>query len=361
MSTYCTSGGTYFDPEEMDICEDPSRLDSEKSCAGCGLSPDQMISYWTANNCQRTYSNVLFSSDETQQFQYNPQRLERVQTNVNATMSNYFSKYSLTDPSAGNPFQQTILNMCRDGTNLPGVCDNYLCNRLCGNYTYDQISNNPYLANWCGCYVPPPEQEVSVIDANLGTAVVTSCDSSQPASAVGNTPCYPLCHRIQTTQLYEASTGCQYSCNNTVCVIDDVSLNVAGGNVGGVNFTQMCPGCSPNQACECIISSSDLPEAFEEMGIDATFTQYCSPGVCYELDDAGRLNPIPCDNFYVGSGQTAFSTALPWIFFGLVIFIVLVIILAFAATRERRTIEKVPTTFSEPSTSGEKKYSWEVT
>lgn len=340
----CTSGSYLGD----NIGNDPNRTQEEKNCAGAGITADQMIAFWNTNDCNRIFGNILNELPNGARG-YNPDRLDRVSQDINSAFTTYLSEYSITSPSRPgfNPFQQVLLKQCQDGLNLPGVCDNYLCNEFCPQLTYSDINNNPIYANWCGCYTSPPPNENVIIDDNLVNPVVTNCQRLIPVSGAGNVPCYPLCHRASTVSLYRPEDGCKFQCNNTVCVIDDVVINVDESSIGGgVNITQVCPSCGPGQLCVCIVSGNNLEESFEALGIESTFNQYCgSNSVCYTTDDTGALTPVSCQNFTRDTPSTE-SPTIPWLFAGIVLVVVIIIIVILFATggyRKSAASEKATT------------------
>lgn len=319
-------------------------------CSGEGqVLNDDYFNCWREVNCPSVFENAIFSTPYDIR-EYNIDGLRNAQESANTLLTNYFNSYKLTYPNIPgyNPFQVDLYNLCTDFTNTPGVCQTYLSSieSVCGKATYDQMSNDFNLVNWCSCFIMPDEQTKPYYDSPEG-AVITSC-SPTPMNGIkdlGNIPCYPLCHQVGSIQLYNPETGCRYECNSDVCIISDVTINQtdATGNTGTVNFTQSCPGCTTNNECVCIISGSDLSSSMAELGINSTFNQYCGyNAVCYVIDDTGNLQPVECGDYLTGTLVPALRVAVPWIFIGILIFIIIIVVAVFFAARNRTEIQKKP-------------------
>jgi len=298
------------------VCSDPKRSQVEKGCAGCNLSGSALVQYWAQNNCVDVFSDILFTGPDGER-EYNQNNLARVQENVNHLFETYRETNKITNvgQSGYSFFQESLRAMCQNTAQTPGVCSNYLCNRLCPQYTYDDMGNQLAIADWCGCFIDPPSDELSVYqDAGV--------------------QCYPLCHRASTIQQYNSTNGRPLTCSGQVCVIDDVSFNLEQSTIGEVNFNVMCPGCpvtsnpdNPDETnlCKCIISSQDLPEVLAEEGINANFSNYCGPNsACYVLQTDGTLDQVECDQFTTEPPPEQF----PWTLFWFLIVIIVVGILA---------------------------------
>lgn len=324
---------------------------TEKRCSGFAtneyISDDadtlmtvgELTSFWNANfqTCLEMYTAVLYSNiDGT--YAYNPDNLPRLQNDfyilLNLAFGDNLENFNYT---ANTDLQRNLLNACEQ---IPGACDAYLSKHMCGKFTYNQLMENPSAVNWCGCYIPPDNS------ATLTSTI--SCDQVTPNGNRGIYPCYPLCHRIDTVPLFDPESGSKYACNNNVCVLDNITFNIINSTVGNVNINQVCPSCSPNELCECIISSNDLPSTFDELGISTSFTQYCSSGVCYVLEPDGTLKDVECTDYL---GSTTGENGWVWIIVVVCIAIFIIIIVGavfFAIRSDHKTmIEEVTITHPE--------------
>jgi hypothetical protein len=126
-------------------------------------------------------------------------------------------------------FTNWLVSVCSE---YPQLCSGFL-KTTCKNATPELLKVNPLAAQWCGCYMPD-EQYSSYIN-NFGL-------SKQ---------CTPYCAAGDVIPLYDANTNTPLTCDQGVCIIDDVTINLAktkfagSGNGGNLNFNQICNGCSP--------------------------------------------------------------------------------------------------------------------
>lgn len=314
-------------------------------CSGLNNTlDDDYFNCWEKVGCHQIFSDAIFTNPSGLR-EYNLNGLLNAQAAATTLLTKYFTSYKLTYPNiAGyNPFQVQLYNLCTDSANTPGVCQAYLAGdtSICKTKTYDQMSTDFNFVNWCSCFIPPDSQSKQVYDSPVN-AVITSC-SPNPTTItyqgenIGNVPCYPLCHQVESIQLYQPDSGCKYECNSDVCIISDVSINQkdATGNTGTVRFTQVCPGCTIHNECVCIISSSDLQDSMKELGIRSSFNQYCGYNAnCYVIDETGNLQSVPCGDYLANAALDAFKIAIPWIFIGLAIFTIIVFMVVFFATRK---------------------------
>lgn len=157
------------------------------------------------------------------------------------------------------------------------------------------VSLNPPILDWCGCFTPPDSISLEV-------------DPNFPPE------CDPLCVNDQSIKLVDTS-GVGLECNSAVCVISDVSLNVAGSTNRQYDFQQICNACedsslnSSSQPCRCIIDSefssvlskisADDPTGGDgKVGLDVglVFERYCPNSVCYVVDrETGSVQSLDCN------------------------------------------------------------------
>lgn len=118
-------------------------------------------------------------------------------------------------------FYNTMWKICNQ---VPGLCTDIL-NDMCNGYTATEIATNPFLTPWCSCYLPDAEY--------------------QKYEAFGITrECSPLCNRTGVIPAVSA-TGQSNICQQTVCVLDDTSVDLINTTFEGgeINFNQICGSC----------------------------------------------------------------------------------------------------------------------
>lgn len=121
----------------------------------------------------------------------------------------------------GNDF---LYNMCKK---MPLLCVNPLT-RMCSQMTEEKIANNPLANKWCGCYMP--EEEYAKYSS--GSFLVSP-------------ECTPFCSQSDTIPRVN-SEGNPKFCEQSICVINDVSLKLAETK-GNIDFNQVCPRCARSQ------------------------------------------------------------------------------------------------------------------
>ena len=127
-------------------------------------------------------------------------------------------------------FTNWLLSVCSE---YPQLCSNFL-RTTCKSVTPEVLKVNPNAAQWCGCYMPDEEY----------TSYVNNFGLSKH--------CTPYCAAGDVIPLYDANTNTPLTCDQGVCIIDDVTITLAktkfanSGNGGNLNFNQICNTCSPS-------------------------------------------------------------------------------------------------------------------
>jgi hypothetical protein len=234
---------------------------------------------------------------------YNKGNAKELRDDIDKFINEFLDHFDFTDKENSDsydPFQEDIINLCNSNS-TPGICDNFLEN-YCENRDRDEVSKSNVLSRLCGCYVSMTPEYRKYIDSR-------ECD--------------PSCHHSQTVQRADLLTGEIKRCSNTICVIDNISINTTESQTGSVNISQVCPGCENSEnPCECIISG-DIDKIKEET--DLNINQSCGENaVCLRSDDNGNLVPIDCPKSEASSG-------LLWIIISIIagIFLLVIVFIIF--------------------------------
>jgi hypothetical protein len=188
--------------------------------------------------------------------------------------------------SGYHPFQDFLYdNVCCP---YPGLCQAMLRNQGEG-HSVQQLSGNPELTRWFGCYLPEAEYEEYSAKYNI-----------QPA-------CSPTCNRIST--IPEVGINDQaITCTQSVCIIDNVTANLLDSTVaGGVSIDQICAGCAGGGGlgtCACMASDVNLDITNSTInGLVVPLAQICGNYTCQQSNPSAvgpAMVTIPCD----GTGNT---------------------------------------------------------
>ena len=232
------------------------------------------------------------------------------------------SRYLVTDQNAVtfqqqgslvyDPDIETVVEVCQD---FPGGCDNILSN-YCEGFTREDLGENPNLAKLCGCFLS--DAEYDKYTGSFGVEPI--CD---PACVIQSTvkpvdPNDPTLTR---------------RCNQTVCVIDDVTINVLGQTTtGDINFAQACAACS-NAGCTCSISDVSI-SAVESVVGNINFDQNCGgPPTCFQRDENGVPQEVECSLLEGGQDRVTSPTSLfsnfnILVIIGIVVAVIIIIVIA---------------------------------
>ena len=320
------------------------------NCSGDIGSGTQLFNYWQENNCPAAYAQAINTSD-TGLLQYNPENQAIIQQKVVQLFNTYFITNTITDDvtsTSYNTFQNTLLNLCVDPT-LPGICTQFL-NQYCSQFSRDQVNNSPILIDFCGCYTPPDETYLQYTlgspQCNEGVSGCTSGCTAGNTGCTGQPACDPLCHRSLTSQKANNETGFIITCPQTICVIDNITINITESEVpGGINFNTVCPGCggaSGGDGCLCIVSGVNPSATMGQIGVGVNFNQFCSGNsVCIVEDSAGNIiSEGGCSQITPSNIPLPYFSSIPNI--GIILIIILVIIVVlFVAIAARFSTQKV--------------------
>ena len=235
---------SYLDP--VDVCASLSATDPMWVCAGCqgGITGD--YTSWLKSNCPLAYQRVYSRANGYTQ----------AQTYANNLLATAI-------PTTDSGFREVLHQFCNNPGINPGVCQNYLQYKMCPGLSYNDMTSEE--SDWCGCVTLPSLADQELYGPNVA--------------------CYPLCHLTDTIQLVDENL-LPIQCNNQVCVIDDVSINVVDSKVGTVSINSICPGCTGN--CNCIINDVNVT------GVDLNINQYCGPNTNCYVTRNGVVTQIPC-------------------------------------------------------------------
>jgi len=244
----------------------------------------------------------------------------------------YVRRYLLTDanpityPQQGSlifdPHIEVLVDVCQ---NYPGGCDAVL-GQVCAGYTRADLKENPNLGKLCGCFMS--DLEYDKYTGSFGVQKI--CD---PACTLQSAvkPRDPA-NQFQTLQ-----------CGQTICVIDDVKIELLKNTtVGDINFAQACSNCPGGTGgCQCVVSDISITGVESTIG-NINFDQNCGgPVNCFQSDANGVPQLVECSALDTGSGTptsptSAISTTTLLIIIAVITAIVIIIIIIVALTTRRR-------------------------
>lgn len=232
-----------------------------------------------------------------------------------STVDGLARRYLITDsnpityPQQGSliydPRIETVITTCQD---YPGGCDDVL-DQVCSGYTRADLANNPNLAKLCGCFMADAQY-----DNYAGSFGVKKI-------------CDPACVLQSAVKPKDVSNQfITLSCDQTVCVIDDVNISILGkSNVGDITFAQACGSCSGGAGCTCNISDISI-SAVESTVKNINFSQQCGSVNCFKSDANGVPIKVECGTGATTSGGTSATTS-PKAFLSNTIILIIIVVL----------------------------------
>ena len=113
--------------------------------------------------------------------------------------------------------------------------------------------------------------------------------------------CDPVCALGSSVHLHDTTTNNPaefIDCTQSVCIIDDVTINILANSVAGdVTFSQACGSCANNDgsSCRCYINDTNVNAVNSLIG-DVSFEQACGgTPLCYKSAPVAGAPPISVD------------------------------------------------------------------
>lgn len=169
-------------------------------------------------------------------------------------------------------FQNTLYTICRT---VPGLCQSKLPD-ICSDITNEELTINPALISWCGCYMPDDQYAMYVNDFGI------------------RKECTPACSQLNAIKLSTPSQTDVLRCKQNVCIMDDITIALAESQVAGnINFVQLCGNCSGQSSCQCVISDVDIQIINSSLGGDVDITQLCGQSSCVRTNPDEDQSSMP--------------------------------------------------------------------
>lgn len=196
----------------------------------------------------------------------------------------------------------------------PGLCQGGL-GSACSGRTLAQLAANPSAADWCGCHLDPDQYRGYFDEFGV-----------QPT-------CTPTCNRNTSLPIVGANQD-PVPCDQNVCIIDDVTVNLVNSTgTGNVNFGQICGGCAPG-SCSCTLSNAStslVNETLNNANVD--YINACG-SVTSTVRNAANFGPTVLQDpspslATIQAKQTSFTSRRNLLVgAGFILFLILLVLLA---------------------------------
>ncbi len=180
--------------------------------------------------------------------------------------------YLCNTPNTGN---------CTNASgNATGVCNDML-HYFCQGFNREDLIADKTLTSICGCSlrgtnVTQPYLKPSTPKGGLewNTLQAPPQETSPYYDNLQGDQCDPLCLNCGILQ-------CAGRCQATSCIMDNITLNFIGGDVGDITLEQECQGCG-STGCNCYFGGITVNDVSVSVG-QKSYNQVCD--VCYKFTD----------------------------------------------------------------------------
>lgn len=231
-----------------------------------------------------------------------------------ALLGSYFQNFPVSE--SPSDLQNLIYDICIDN---PLACSRYLENITCPRYTREDLVNLPEARKFCGCNLSDDQY---ITDQSVLGGAGRECDS--------------ICISTQNVRPVNSAGDALY-CQKTICIIDNISIDLLNSTLGGINFSQLCGDCGSG-GCLCIIKDVDINAEESEIG-GINLSQECGNQQCYQTSSNGEVVEVDCDLAFGDRQQQAedeSGASRKWLWIGLgiglgiLILIIIIIFIIFA-------------------------------
>ena len=284
---------------------------------------------------------------------------------LQGSLQTFANKYKTADQPTDVHAQAYLGNILAQCAKYPAACDaqmKQLCSAMTRNdvlNAYDGLINNQN--NWnivaaCGCHLPD-DQYTEYGKFGIDEKYYDSCD--------------PLCKlnpAIPKATCDGEGKNCQpWPCEQTICIIDNVTVDVMNSDIkGGINFNITCGGCDKKAGgCLCVFSDITVfSEASRVGSID--FNMHCG-GQCAVADPnrPGAYTKVNCISGKPsngGNGPVNVDKIWKWIVdhkkevligSAVILVIIVLVMVIYMATRTKSAVDMTRVGYGQPQTIGQ--------
>lgn len=268
-------------PESRTVRSGECRHSLAEYCSGANTTGNEWLDRWTTGPCLTIFRKNLYSTTDrpcytgpdvpispndpcpsvTRTEPINSQGFIWGRDVIESVLIRYtnsgFVLGSLPGQTTYHPFQDVIFKQVCCA--YPEICQTAL-KKQCSNYTSQRLTLNPGIANWCGCQLPPGENQRYTDRYQINPA------------------CTPTCNRLGVIPL--AGTDGPVRCDQNICLIDDITIDLSRTQAGGISINQLCGNCQKGGSCSCIIENNSIIAANSSIGGGIQLNQDCKAATC---------------------------------------------------------------------------------
>ena len=216
---------------------------------------------------------------------------------VSAGAAAILQAYSVdTTDADGANYVSDILGQC---LRFPSACDTTLTTS-CQKYTRAQVQKA----------LSDCQTNNDLASCNLVKACACHLPQSQYSDYTGiledeYNQCDPLC--IVSGSIPKTQNGSPVTCQETNCVIDNITIDLIDSNLQGVNFSTACSNCPAGTSCNCYFSDINIFSETSSIG-GINFNENCGNCFIYNPSDPTQPTSVDCGS---GTPVTVTGSTLP--------------------------------------------------
>lgn len=197
-------------------------------------------------------------------------------------MAKYESEGFTIDAAEGETTDPRMNSMIWDiCSQTPGLCQDYL-KVHCSSFTPEGILKHPSSFKWCGCYMSP---DVYAKYTDLYQIPVE---------------CTPTCNQTGNLPLAEINGVTPKRCTQSICVMDNITIDIINTDIKNFNFEQVCSSCGSKGSCQCTLSNFTFISGGSQID-KLDLSQKCGSSTCYRdiTNTEGVVTKtiqVPCDS-----------------------------------------------------------------
>jgi hypothetical protein len=199
-----------------------------------------------------------------------------------------FSDFGKSDPAKAGVISN-LLQFC----DTMGTCDAQL-KQMCKAYTREEIFDA--YKKYLELVAINPDDQNAVAYKNIYQACGCHLSPSQYTewSNLGvdetNVSCDPLC--VLPNVVPQFSGGAKATCNQSLCILDNITVDIINSQTGDINFNTLCGNCKGGQ-CRCVFSNVNIFQSGSSVG-NINFEQNCGTCSTPDPNNPGNFINIDC-------------------------------------------------------------------
>lgn len=215
------------------------------------------------------------------------------QTVVNAAVDYMMTNSEFKNFGKNDPSKAAVISNVLQFCSSMGTCDAQL-KQMCKPYSREDIFSA--YKKYLELTSVNPNDQNAIVYKNIYQSCGCHLDPSQYSewSNLGvdetNVSCDPIC--MLPNVLPQFSGGNKATCNQSLCVLDNISIDIVNSQTGDINFNTLCGNCKGGN-CRCVFSNINVFQTGSSVG-NINFSQQCGSCSTPDPNNPGNFLNIDC-------------------------------------------------------------------